>query len=206
MKRYWQAFALVVGLSFAVLGWVGARIYQQAPPLPERVVTAEGSEIVGPGQISRGQNVWQAMGGMQQGSIWGHGSYVAPDWSADWLHREATALLELLARDETGVSFSALGEPDPIEERIAQHRGHDFDRGVDLLADVRIAAVERHDPALRLRHLRDDALAGVQRDGGQHGVHERAEPGAERTLGRPREVQDLDVRRAAGVERPVDGH
>ena len=24
--------------------------------------------------------------------VWGHGSYVAPDWSADWLHREAVAL------------------------------------------------------------------------------------------------------------------
>ena len=34
------------------------------------------------------------MGGMEQGSIWGHGSYVAPDWSADWLHREAMALLD----------------------------------------------------------------------------------------------------------------
>src|SRR3954464_13503611 len=29
--------------------------------------------------------------GMQLGSIWGHGGYVAPDWSADWLYREAVA-------------------------------------------------------------------------------------------------------------------
>jgi nitric oxide reductase subunit B len=40
--------------------------------------------------IERGRQVWQSMGGMQLGSIWGHGGYVAPDWSADWLHREAT--------------------------------------------------------------------------------------------------------------------
>jgi nitric oxide reductase subunit B len=39
--------------------------------------------------IEDGQNIWQTIGGMQQGSIWGHGSYLAPDWSADWLHREA---------------------------------------------------------------------------------------------------------------------
>ncbi|MCZ6564960.1 MAG: hypothetical protein O6852_02350 [Gammaproteobacteria bacterium] len=37
---------------------------------------------------------------MRQGSIWGHGSYLAPDWSADWLHREALALLALIGRDE----------------------------------------------------------------------------------------------------------
>ena len=39
MKKLWIAFALVVVLSFAVLGWVGVRIYQQAPPVPDRVVT-----------------------------------------------------------------------------------------------------------------------------------------------------------------------
>jgi nitric oxide reductase subunit B len=44
-------------------------------------------------QIGDGQNVWQAMGGMQVGSIWGHGSYVAPDWTADYLHREALFVL-----------------------------------------------------------------------------------------------------------------
>ena len=31
---------------------------------------------------------------MEVGSIWGHGSYVAPDWTADWLHREATFVLD----------------------------------------------------------------------------------------------------------------
>jgi nitric oxide reductase subunit B len=80
------------------LGWIGTRIYQEAPPIPERVVTTEGTEFFGPGQIRRGQNVWQAMGGMEVGSVWGHGSYVAPDWTADWLHREAVFVLNEWAR------------------------------------------------------------------------------------------------------------
>ena len=42
------------------------------------------------------------MGGMQLGSIWGHGGYVAPDWSADWLHREATDVLDIWAREDDG--------------------------------------------------------------------------------------------------------
>jgi nitric oxide reductase subunit B len=89
MKRYWVAFAAVILASFTVLLWVGSRIYQQAPPIPARVVTTDGTEVLASGEIENGQNVWQAMGGMQVGSIWGHGSYVAPDWTADWLHREA---------------------------------------------------------------------------------------------------------------------
>lgn len=94
MKRLWLAFAAVMIGSFAVLGWVGTRIYQQAPPIPVKVVTTDGKTVIADGDIGRGQNVWQMMGGMEVGSIWGHGSYVAPDWSADWLHRECTFILD----------------------------------------------------------------------------------------------------------------
>jgi nitric oxide reductase subunit B len=83
IRRLWIAFAGVILASFAVLGWVGGQIYQLAPPIPERVVTTEGKVLFGPGEISTGQNVWQSMGGMESGSVWGHGSYVAPDWTAD---------------------------------------------------------------------------------------------------------------------------
>ena len=60
------------------------------PPERRQHPTARSSS---PGeQIQRGQQVWLAAGGQQQGSVWGHGAYVAPDWSADWLHREAIEL------------------------------------------------------------------------------------------------------------------
>jgi len=74
MRKYWIGFVVVVLASFAVLGFTGVRIYQTAPPIPDRVVTSSGSEIVASGEVSAGQNVWQAAGGMEMGSIWGHGS------------------------------------------------------------------------------------------------------------------------------------
>lgn len=83
---------------FSVLLFFGQKIYQQAPPLPAEVVVDGGRILFTLDDIQRGQNVWQALGGMQQGSIWGHGSYLAPDWSADWLHREAVALATEIAR------------------------------------------------------------------------------------------------------------
>jgi nitric oxide reductase subunit B len=97
IRRLWVAFASVVVLSFAVLGWTGIRIYQQAPPVPDRVLVSGGGELIGPGEILLGQNVWQSIGGMEIGSVWGHGSYVAPDWTADWLHREALFILDAWA-------------------------------------------------------------------------------------------------------------
>ena len=58
--------------------------------------------------IRDGQNVWQSIGGQEVGSVWGHGSYVAPDWSADWLHREATSILDQWAQAEHGTSYASL--------------------------------------------------------------------------------------------------
>lgn len=111
MKRLWLAFAAVMIGSFAVLGWVGTRIYQQAPPIPVKVVTTDGKTVIADGDIGRGQNVWQMMGGMEVGSIWGHGSYVAPDWSADWLHRECTFILDDWANSSFQKNYAQL-EPE----------------------------------------------------------------------------------------------
>ncbi len=92
-RKLWIAFFLVVGLSFAVLIFYGGQIYQKAPPVPEQVVDESGSVLFTGNDIKDGQNVWQSMGGQEVGSIWGHGAYVAPDWTADYLHREAQYLL-----------------------------------------------------------------------------------------------------------------
>lgn len=108
MKKYWTAFTLVIVVSFAVLGWVGVRIYQQAPPIAEKVVTTDGTVVISSGEISAGQNVWQAMGGMETGSVWGHGSYVAPDWTADYLHRELVFILNEWSQNEFQQPFDRL--------------------------------------------------------------------------------------------------
>ena len=107
---------------FGALLFFGAQIYHSKPPMPGAVRTASGQILYTGADIQRGQAVWQSMGGMQQGSIWGHGSYVAPDWSADWLHREAIALRDGIAG--TGPqSFEALRRARPgAVRRHAQAR------------------------------------------------------------------------------------
>jgi nitric oxide reductase subunit B len=151
MKAYWTGFIVVLLLSFAVLGWVGVRIYQQAPPIPARVITPDGTVIIGDGVISAGQNVWQAMGGMEVGSVWGHGSYVAPDWTADWLHRESVFILNAWAMKASGKPYDALS----VEEQAALTR-----RLQDLMR------LNTYDPAtgtLTLDPVRAEAFrAGVE--------------------------------------------
>ena len=91
-KRYWVALAIVIIGSFAVLGGVGRKMISQAPPLPD-VYTTDGQLLFTGRSITDGQGVWQSIGGQEIGTVWGHGAYVAPDWSADWLHRESEILL-----------------------------------------------------------------------------------------------------------------
>ncbi len=99
-QRLWRWLGLIFVLSFGALGYLGWQIHLSAPPIPKTVVARDGSVLFTGEQIQAGQRAWLASGGQQLGTVWGHGSYVAPDWSADWLHREATAL-QALRRTQT---------------------------------------------------------------------------------------------------------
>lgn len=107
-KKLWIAFALVVGLSFAVLLFYGSQIYQKAPPVPLKVINETGELLFTGNDIKDGQNIWQSIGGQEIGTVWGHGAYVAPDWTADYLHREAQYLLNKWSQADHGKEFDAL--------------------------------------------------------------------------------------------------
>ncbi len=137
VKRLWILLAVVVLSSFAVLLWFGRDIYRQAPPIPIKVmVEGTGELLFTESQIKDGQNVWQSTGGQQLGSIWGHGSYVAPDWTADWLHREASFILERFAQTEGAASFSLL-DPErqaALKARLKKDlRTNRYDSGTGVL-------------------------------------------------------------------------
>src|SRR5437762_4090463 len=97
-RKLWIALGLVLTISFAVLGGVGIKVLKSAPPIPSEVVTSDGRVLFTGDAIQDGQNVWQSIGGQEVGTVWGHGSYVAPDWSADWLYCEWVFILDNWAR------------------------------------------------------------------------------------------------------------
>ncbi len=166
-RRLWVGLAVLLAVSFSVLLWVGREIHRVMPPIPEAVVTYSGKTVFTRADIERGRQVWQSIGGQQLGSIWGHGSYVAPDWTADFLHREAVAWLDLVARRESGVPYAKLA-PDAQAALAAQLRPRIRDNTFDAktgqitVSDDRaaaIAAVTDHYTALfgddpQLRSLR----------------------------------------------------
>jgi nitric oxide reductase subunit B len=146
-RRLWIFLAGLLVTSFGVLLWVGGEIHRVMPPIPEAVVTSEGRILYTRAEIERGRQVWQTTGGHQLGSIWGHGSYVAPDWSADWLHREAVAWLDLLAQRQHGKSFAELAPEQRaalqawLQPRIRANT-HDADTRQTIVPEDRAVAIE----------------------------------------------------------------
>ncbi len=107
-RKLWFTLIAVLAVTFSLLGYYGAEIYREAPPIPAQVVTPDGKVLFTHDDILDGQTAWQSVGGMQLGSILGHGAYQAPDWTADWLHRELVAWLDLAAQEQHQQPYAAL--------------------------------------------------------------------------------------------------
>lgn len=147
-RKLWTWLAIICFLSFSVLCWVGTEIYLAAPPIPKQVVNSNGDILFSEEQVQLGQGTWLAAGGQQLGSVWGHGSYVAPDWSADWLHREALALREIWAQHEFSKSFEQLdiGQQGNLNARLKEEmRKNTYDAkiGIVTLSNDRAQAVRQ---------------------------------------------------------------
>ena len=107
-KKLWIGFITVIVVSFSVLIFFGIEIYREAPPIPDKVVDEQGAVLFTGQDIKDGQNIWQSMGGQELGTVWGHGAYQAPDWSADWLHKEAVFMLDKISMDQENSRFDDL--------------------------------------------------------------------------------------------------
>ncbi|MDR9754347.1 nitric-oxide reductase large subunit [Pseudomonas sp. SZMC_28357] len=143
-RKLWWSLIGVLGVTFCLLGWFGHEIYRQAPPIPERVQSSNGTLLFNADDILDGQTAWQSVGGMQLGSIWGHGAYQAPDWTADWLHRELLAWLELAAQDTYGKAYKEVDEDHQALLRHQLKREYRNNRVVDgalSLSDRRVQAI-----------------------------------------------------------------
>src|SRR2546423_4804629 len=85
-----QAILIVFLCGFLILGMLAYRTYTDAPPIPARVLNPSGRLLFTAEDVSSGQEVFLRNGLMEYGSIFGHGAYLGPDFTADYLHRAAT--------------------------------------------------------------------------------------------------------------------
>ena len=144
-KKYWFGLIAVLVITFTFLGWGGVEIYRTAPPIPDQYIDANGKVLITEEDILDGQSAWQRTGGQQLGSVLGHGAYQAPDWTADWLHRELVAWLDIRAEELYGRDFATATDDQKAvlnAQLKKEYRGSGVnDKDQVVLSDTRIAAM-----------------------------------------------------------------
>jgi nitric oxide reductase subunit B len=130
-KGWLQAVALVVLFGFFVLGLLAYRTYTEQPPIPERVVDPAGETIFTRDDVMSGQEIFLRNGLMEYGSIFGHGAYLGPDYTADYLHNAA-----LHVRDSYGGADSDRARTQTIQD----FQTNRFDAGTDTLEFTAVQA------------------------------------------------------------------
>jgi nitric oxide reductase subunit B len=110
LSRWWRiasAFAMATG--FAVLILITVKAYENAPPVPARVIDPAGAVVFTGADVARGQEVFLRYGLMDNGTIWGHGGYLGPDFSAQYLHDWALDLADQSAHAQFNRDYAELG-------------------------------------------------------------------------------------------------
>ncbi len=166
-KKLWIGFILVMVISFGILGYFGREIYREKPPIPEKVILPDGSVVFTSADIKDGQNVWQSIGGQEVGTIWGHGAYKAPDWTADWLHKEALFILDTWSLAEFSLSYDDLEDEKQalLQKRLQNElRKNTYDKSSKslIVSKVRAEAIKSNSAHYSGLFMNDPDLAELR--------------------------------------------
>jgi nitric oxide reductase subunit B len=116
LSPWWRNGVIIVMIAgFSVLIWLSVRTYENAPPIPEKVVSASGEVVFTGDDITAGQQVFLKYALMENGTIWGHGAYLGPDFSAEYLHALSRDESDAIAVQRYGKEYDRL-EPEQQRE------------------------------------------------------------------------------------------
>ena len=128
-------FTIFVG--FSVLIFITIKAYKDAPPIPLKVVNARGETVFTREDILAGQQVFLKYVLMENGTIWGHGAYLGPDFSAAYLHALALEAAKTEAHQVYGHPLAALDDPqrDAVEGAVQRLlRENRYNHQIQVLA------------------------------------------------------------------------
>ena len=138
-KGWLQAVILVILVGFTVLGILAFRTYQAGAPVPVKVLDPKGQVLFDGDDISEGQKVFLHNGLMEYGSIFGHGAYLGPDYTADYLRRASSISIADKGGppvDQDGIEVEGQEGPNPDRARqdtIDAFRANNYDESDGVL-------------------------------------------------------------------------
>ena len=125
VSRGWiQAAAIVMIIGFSIMGVLTYYTYNDEPPIPNTVKVADGTVLFTRSDVSAGQQIFLRNGLMQYGSVFGHGAYLGPDFTTDYLHRAALSAIEFYGGQKSDAAHS---------QTIKDFRTNRYDRSSDVL-------------------------------------------------------------------------
>ncbi len=163
-----QAIVVTFLLGFGIMGYLAIKVYQDHPPVPGRVVSESGQTLLTGDDVREGQELFLTFGLMQYGSIYGHGAYLGPDFTADYLHRQAVEMQ------------ASYGGGPVADERVRQElQANRYDPKSDTLTWTK-GQVEAFDKLCR--HYQQTILNRETSGGGGLGPHAISDPEAARKI------------------------
>jgi nitric oxide reductase subunit B len=162
-SAWMQGLILTFLVGFGILGYLALRVYEDHAPLPAHVVNEAGKEIFTGKEIIAGQEAFLTYGLMQFGSIYGHGAYLGPDFTADYLHREAELMQQY---------YGGGGDAAERVRRELQANRYEAASGALVLNDAQVRAFEV------LEHLYAEEFLNRKNSGaglGPHAIPDRGE-------------------------------
>ncbi|OBH94792.1 nitric-oxide reductase large subunit [Mycobacterium sp. E2733] len=135
-KGWIQGVALVMIFGFLVMGILAYRTYSASMPMPDKVVNESGQPLFTGDDITRGQELYQTRGLMEYGSVLGHGAYLGPDYTAEYLR---------MATQDVGDQLRAQGVADPHDRVVTEFRTNRYNANTKTLVftDRQAAAFDR---------------------------------------------------------------
>lgn len=114
VSPWWRVGVLIAMITgFSILIGMTISAYRVAPPTPGKVIGQDGTMIFTGDDIRAGQEIFLKYGLMENGTIWGHGAYLGPDFSAEYLHTLSIEAATNIAQKTYGRKLDALA---PVEK------------------------------------------------------------------------------------------
>ncbi|MEO6777486.1 MAG: cbb3-type cytochrome c oxidase subunit I [Kofleriaceae bacterium] len=137
VPRVWiQVALLTFVIGFAILGYLAYRVYADHPPVPRETVASDGTALFSRDDVFRGQMVFERYGLMEYGTIFGHGAYLGPDFTADYLER---------ARGAMEAFYAAHGVTDRAARIVDDFKRNRWDSATDVLTFTPAQAAALHE-------------------------------------------------------------
>src|SRR5262245_19160238 len=113
LSSWWKAAAAITMIfGFGALILITVKAYDNLPPTPATVTDPAGAVLFTSADVAAGQQVFLKHGLMDNGTIWGHGGYLGPDFSAQYLHNWALDAADRSALERLGRPYAELSEAD----------------------------------------------------------------------------------------------